>query len=917
VILLLISPDFMASDYCYSIEMDRALERHEAGEARVIPIILKSVDWTDAPFSKLQVLPKNKRAVTSWKDRNSAFYEIAADIRSALKELRASPSINRTPSSLQAQTASASPVASQSLASLLEEIQSQQAELAPVWNVPYRRNLLFTDREDILQQLHEFFAQDKAASSKQPLVLSGLGGMGKTQIALEYAYRYREEYHVILWAKADSEEALTSELASFATLLNVPGQHEQDQQYALAAVKRWLEAHSGWLLILDNVEDLKTCLDYLPATIQGNILLTTRSQVSAGVAQRLDIDKLGADDGAILLLRRVGLYATNETVDRTSGQYIQAAEIAVMLGGHPLAIDQAGAYLEENGANLSRYQELYRNKRAHLLKIRGNSMADHPESVATTLSLSFEKVEQANTVALELLCCLAFLHPDAIPDNLLEQGASQLGTLQAVVTDPFEFDRAIGDLRKYSLIRRNADGVTLTLHRLVQDVLKDSMDKATQRCWAERVVRAVNQAFPGVEFATWDICQQYLPQAQICSVLIETWQFAFPEAARLLYRTGRYLDERGQYIEAVAFITQSLTIRERVLGTEHLEVAESLHELAWLHEKQGIYRQGKPLLERALAIREKTLGPNHADVARSLNYLGRLYIGQGNYTEAESSIKRALAICEQVLGPTHPDTAMSLNDVAGLYVEQGNYTKGEPLLKRALAIREQVLGPTHPDTAMSLNNLALLYVEQGNYTEAEPLFKRALAIREQVLGPTHPDTATSLNNLAELHEGQGNYTEAESSIKRALAIFEQVLGPTHPDTAMSLSNLASLYNDQGNYTEAEPLLKRALAIREQVLGPTHSDTATSLNNLAQLYLNQGNYTEAEPLFKRALIVYEQTFGSKHPNLEVILTNYVSLLRATNRKGRAAEMEARLNILHRNMPKRVKRSTKYYKVSFRF
>src|SRR5258708_6550856 len=218
VIFLLISPDFMASDYWYSIEMNHALERHEAGEACVIPIILKPVDWAGAPFSKLQVLPRNRRAVTLWKDRNAAFLEVANDIRETLKEFLKSSSSNRLSSSVQTPLAPAPSSHSIPLASLLEEVQAQPVELSPVWNVPYPRNPRFTDREEILEQIHESFTRNTGAASTQPLALSGLGGMGKTQIVLEYAYRYREKYQVVLWAKADSQEVFTSELANFATL---------------------------------------------------------------------------------------------------------------------------------------------------------------------------------------------------------------------------------------------------------------------------------------------------------------------------------------------------------------------------------------------------------------------------------------------------------------------------------------------------------------------------------------------------------------------------------------------------------------------------------------------------------------------------------------------------------------------------
>ncbi|HEY6540972.1 MAG TPA: tetratricopeptide repeat protein, partial [Ktedonobacteraceae bacterium] len=691
VILLLISPDFMASDYCFSVEMKRALERHEAGEARVIPIILKPVDWSGTPFSKLQVLPRNRKAVTSWRDRNAAFVEIASNVRETLKDLRKSSAINRTSSSIPASSPLPSPTTPILSLSPLEEVQA----LAPVWNVPYARNPRFTDREEILQYLHETFSRNTENSINQPLALSGLGGMGKTQIALEFAYRYREEYPIVLWAKADSQEVLTSELASFATLLKVPGQQEQDQQYALVAVKRWLEVHPGWLLILDNIEDLQLAHEYLPTAPQGLVLLTTRSQVTHGIAKCLDIDKLDPDDGALLLLRRLGRLAADVLFDHASEQERdQAREIAIMLGGHPLAIDQAGAYVDENGGNLHRYPDLYARRRTYLLTTRGGLLPDHPESVATTLSLSIEKVEQEDDAALELLRCIAFLYPDTIPDELLEQGASQLGwRLQEVVSDPLAFERVIGELRKYSLVRRNSDGATLTIHRLVQDVIKESMDEPTQLQWAERVVRAINQAFPKVEFANWGTCQQFLPQAQHCFLLTETWHFTFSESAQLVYKTGKYLEERGQYAVATTLIRQSLTIREQTLGMEHPEVAESLNELAIL------------------------------------------YWQQGHYSEAEPLIKRALAIREQVLGLNHPDTALSLNNLAMLYSDQHRYSEAEPLIKRALAIREQVLGLNHPATGASLNNLALLYRNQHRYSEAEPLINRAIAIGEQVLGP--------------------------------------------------------------------------------------------------------------------------------------------------------------------------------------
>jgi tetratricopeptide (TPR) repeat protein len=347
------------------------------------------------------------------------------------------------------------------------------------------------------------------------------------------------------------------------------------------------------------------------------------------------------------------------------------------------------------------------------------------------------------------------------------------------------------------------------------------------------------------------------------------------------------LKNAGKYQKAIPFAQKLLDIREKALGLDHPDTAESLVNLALLYEEMGNYAAAEPLFIRALAIREKALGPDHPDTATSLGSLAVLYDNMGNYSKAEPLYKRALAIREKVLGPDHPDTATSLNNLAELYSATGNYAEAELLFKRALAINEKVLDPDHPDIATSLNNLAGLYYATGNYAEAEPLYKRALAINEKVLGPDHPDTATSLNNLAELYSAIGNYAKAELLFKRALATREKALGPDHPDTATSLNNLAGLYYATGNYAKAELLFKRALATREKALGPNHDATATSMNNLAALHCSTGNYAEAELLFKRALAINEKALGHDHPNTAVIINNLAELYKAT---GNYAEAE---------------------------
>jgi len=721
--------------------------------------------------------------------------------------------------------------------------------LPTIWNIPYQRNPFFTGRENILTTLTDVLSTGQPMALSQPQAISGLGGIGKTQIAVEYAYRSHQNYQAVFWSRADSRDALISGYVTLADLLKLPEKDEQEQIRTINAVKHWLREHDRWLLILDNVDDLTLLKEFVPSAGGGHILLTTRTQAPGKLARSLEVDVLETDLGALFLLRRASILEHDALLESaTTAQVTIAREITQELGGLPLALDQAGAYIEEAAYSLSEYLALYRTQRTALLKRRSRDMNDdHPESVATTWSLSFERVQHANPAAAELLRLCAFLAADAIPEEMLMQGAHLLGpVLGPTVSDQLTFNDAIIELRKYSLMRRETASKTLSVHRLVQAVLKDQMKEQDRHQWSERAVQAVNAAFPTVEHQTWPQCDRLLPHALLCATWIEQKSMAFPEAAHLLNQMGDYLEKRAQYKEAESLLEQALAIRAQI-GTESLDIAQSLNNLAHLYQTQGKHEQVEPLYQRALSIYEQELGADHSWAATSLNNLAALYRDQGKYEQAEPLYQRALSICEQQLGPDHPNTALSLNNLAALYQDQGKYEQTEPLYVRALAICEQQLGPQHPDTAGSLNNLAALYYNQRKYQQAEPLFKRALAIREQQLGPQHPHTANSLNNLALLYRDQGKDEQAEPLFKRALAISEQQLGPQHPDTAGSLNNLAELYQDQGQYEQAEPLLQRALAIDERALGPQHPTTQTIRANSARLLRTMGHDAEAAAL----------------------------------------------------------------------
>ena len=300
--------------------MQQALTRHKTKDACVIPILLRPYSLEGTPFENLQPLPSNKKPVTSWRQEDEAFVDIVEGILKVIEVLKTQHPHRNT-------------------------------SLSPIENLPYERNSLFTGREELLEQLHKAFHQEKAIT--HTYAISGLGGIGKTQTALEYANRYKDEYETILWINADTDEQLLKGFNSIAHLLELPGRDEQDQSLIMHAVKRWLQQHQRWLLILDNADDLSVITKILPLKTKEHILITTRSQITGRIAQHITIKHMNTDDGTLFLLRRATLLGPDDPLERASEEdQRQAREITRLMGGLPLALDQAGAYIEETKCSL-------------------------------------------------------------------------------------------------------------------------------------------------------------------------------------------------------------------------------------------------------------------------------------------------------------------------------------------------------------------------------------------------------------------------------------------------------------------------------------------------------------------------------------------------------------------------------------
>ncbi|MFZ4677719.1 MAG: NB-ARC domain-containing protein, partial [Nodosilinea sp.] len=415
---------------------------------------------------------------------------------------------------------------------------------APVFNLPFPRNPFFTGREDQLEAIH------LALTSRGRAALSGLGGIGKTQTALEYAYRHQSEYDHVFWVRAEQETELITGYVALAKALQIPGHQQEDQQAVVALMKQWLATHDRWLLVLDNADDLRQLRPYLPTT-SGHILLTTRAQALGDLAQKVEVTRMATDEGALLLLRRATVIADDADLAAASANdQALARTLTTEMDGLPLALDQAGAYIEEQVLSLDEYLELFRAEKAELLQERGQLDPDHP-SVTVTFKLAFEKVAAASATAAALVQACAFLAPDAIPEEIFSEGGNAFGEpLNTLAESKLALTKAIAEAARFSLISRNPQAKTLTIHRLVQEVLRSAMDDNSQRQWAEQVVEAVTAVFPNAEFENWEQCDRLIAQAQATTGLITVYGFTSEIAALLLNRTGYYYRSQGRYEEA-------------------------------------------------------------------------------------------------------------------------------------------------------------------------------------------------------------------------------------------------------------------------------------------------------------------------------------------------------------------------------
>jgi tetratricopeptide (TPR) repeat protein len=565
--------------------------------------------------------------------------------------------------------------------------------------------------------------------------------------------------------------------------------------------------------------------------------------------------------------------------DDTTTDSAKCQRLLEMLDGLPLAIAQAGAYLQESGTPIEKYIQLYEQQWRELMESHDQdsvALRDYQQrSVLTTWTISYNAIRGKNLEAANLLLLWACLDNKDMWYDLLAEARKRSRHvkdwiskwLPNIADNEPKFIAAITLLRNYSLVEHVQGQASYTTHPVVHTWayhLQNEQERTEFTCLAVAVVGWAVPRQSEKEYAS--VQRRLLPHAQQCSRWVLAASRIGKDWTRIsgagslgnsvisgaIHGLGQLYANQGKLIEAEQMYDRALQGKEEALGHNHTSTLRTVGNLGILYKNQGKLAEAEQMYERALRGKEEALGPNHTSTLRTVGNLGLLYKNQGKLAEAQQMYERALQGKEEARGLNHTSTLKSVNNRGNLYRNQGRLAEAEQMYERALRGHEETLGPNHTSTLNVVNNHGLLYADQGKLTEAEQMYDRALRGYEEALGPNHTSTLRTVGNLGILYKNQGKLAEAEQMYERALRGKEEALGPNHTSTLRIVGNLGLLYKNQGKLAEAQQMYERALRGKEEALGPNHPSTLRTVNKLRNLYADQDRVAEAEQMYKRAL-----------------------------------------------------------------
>lgn len=775
-------------------------------------------------------------------------------------------------------------------------------------NLPFASNPFFMGRDKMLQDLHTALSKNAAAAITQPQAVHGLGGVGKTQLAIEYAWQHQTDYDVVLWAAASSSGELHVNIAALTDLLHLRETETKEQHIKVKAVVDWMRSHQRWLLILDNADSKEAeaaVAILLPPGLQGHILVTSRRSDWPVNFTDLEVSVLPEPAAKDFLLKRA------HKPDFIPGNDAEALAVAVELGCLPLALEQAAAYIVKHRISFSEYKRSLEQSRRRLLEFPSQGGTGYQQTVATTWLVT---ESQLSHTAIAILQLAAFFSPFDIPreiftnaGELLSNVAGELlkvprGESQTKLSAE-EIQDALAELHEHSLIKLEPS--VFSCHRLLQAVLLDRLESPLKENWMETAIALLAAAAVNpIEPSNWPFWSRLRPQIE--AFLNNTK--SFPQNLALPYlmmRLAAYYEHIGAYSLGVQLMRKAIDFTI-AMGASQADVINSELNLARLLSDTAQFDEAEKLCKKLIHICEENKQITDQTFANIVTVLAQTMTQRDRFEESEQLHEQALQIIENDDKSEPVNLAAAINNLAEIMTIMGRFHEGEKQFRRSLAILEEHLGKDSPAVATVVGNLAACLHEQGIlnesdkfYAEAEFLYRRALSIDEAAFGNDHPLYARDANNLGRFLHERGKFDEAETLIRQSLKIEESKREKNHPAIATSLSNLGRLLTSKGNFVESQYLLKRAISICELSLGRDNHDYATYQTNLAFPLIECGKLGEGEACFRESLRIDEKCFGAKHIEVARDLWNLACHLISINKLLEAEGLLRRASNIYKN------------------
>ncbi|KAG9229203.1 hypothetical protein BJ875DRAFT_547149 [Amylocarpus encephaloides] len=654
--------------------------------------------------------------------------------------------------------------------------------------IPFDRNAKFVEREYIFKQIDKSFETKEGSQPKAALF--GLGGIGKSQIALEYCFRKKEKDPgcSIFWVHAATLARFEETYKRLATECGLANQGDT-QVDITQLVQDWLESrHAGrWLMVVDNIDDAdvffrektgnnKTLSQYIPRSPNGLLLFTTRSRDIAVDLLLQDkpiaVPVFTRPEGASLLRSRLPSEHSDE----------QVLELLVELEFIPLAITQAAAFMSKRRRTIPQYLDLYKKSDMARLRMLSYEFSDHGRQSA------------------ELLSLMAYFDRHAIPSTLLYNEEEDL----------LDFEDAVAVLVAFSLIDSDESGTSFDMHNLVQLATKRwliSEKGGKEDEWGFKALSSLSLKFPEPQHHPsaeyWSLCASFLPHAQ----LILAHPFKSPEEktelarATLLLSMARYLHWRGAWIECGAKTEEAFQIRKRILGEKNQDTLRSLGQLAWANKSLGA--KNVELGEECLQLRREVLGENHPETIDCLSDLADSFMLLGEYRKSEAMQRQALEASQRVLGPEHPDTLNCLGGLASVLADIEEYGEAETVARKTIRLKTKVLGE-NTSIFSDLHNLAYILVLQEKFDEAEEAYRHVLALKEKKYGQSNVETLATLSNLVILLGEKEKFYEIGELTERFEGAMDMVQEDSNP-TRRQVTNILksySFFGGSGNHSSS-------------------------------------------------------------------------------------------------------------------